>query len=84
MERDTKNAARNPFYASLEAWLRFGYGRQVYSWSRIKKTCKMVVGRRVFLDLKFEMPSHVFIRGCPHITSAAGGREGGKPNADDC
>ena len=24
------------------------------------------------------------VRGCPHITSAAGGGGGGKPNADDC
>ena len=24
------------------------------------------------------------IRGSPHITSAAGGEGGGKPNADDC
>ena len=27
---------------------------------------------------------YVMIRGCPHITSAAGGGGGGKPNADDC
>ena len=26
----------------------------------------------------------VMVRGCPHITSAAGGGGGGKPNADDC
>ena len=25
-----------------------------------------------------------FFRGCPHITSAAGGRGGGQANADDC
>ena len=25
----------------------------------------------------------LYIRGCPHITSAAGGGGGGKPNADD-
>ena len=26
----------------------------------------------------------LLLRGCPHITSAAGGGGGGKPNADDC
>ena len=26
----------------------------------------------------------IMIRGCPHITSAAGGEGGGRPNADDC
>ena len=26
----------------------------------------------------------VGLRGCPHITSAAGRGGGGKPNADDC
>ena len=33
-----------------------------------------------FLFKFFEMS----LRGCPHITSAAGGGGGGKPNADDC
>ena len=44
----------------------------------------------LFQDLILFAPHVLFrrprgeIRGCPHITSAAGGGGGGKPNADHC
>ena len=69
---------------------------QVGNWVKLQEGPRVTWPKATRSDLRCDLPHNtnnpttslalqfLQLRGCPHITSAAGGGGGGQANADDC